>query len=433
MKDLRKAVTALLLADFNATCSPMQHSDTPRQIRIEEYRYSLPEERIALYPLQERDASKLLIYKDGQITTSTYRSLPQYLPEGYTLVFNNTRVVQARMQFRKPTGGQIEVFCLEPAPSYPDITTAMLQRGSVQWICLVGGAAKWKAGQELELITASGLTILARLLSRNSSACLIGFEWNPSDLSFAEVLHQAGKVPIPPYIRRSADKTDEHRYQTVYAAEEGSVAAPTAGLHFTDRLLKELTARNIRNEMLTLHVGAGTFQPVKSETMQDHEMHAEFIDVSIDAIRHFKQNCGRLIAVGTTSLRTLETLYWMGVKAFHMPDAEIDQLSIQQWEVYDRWMKHSLSQEDALNALLTWMDNRKTDRLICKTKILLAPGYQIRMVEAIITNFHQPQSTLLLLVAAAIGEDWKKIYQFALENDFRFLSYGDGSLLWCRK
>jgi S-adenosylmethionine:tRNA ribosyltransferase-isomerase len=411
----------------------MQHVASPRSLSIDSFRYELPDDRIAIHPLEKRDASKLLVYKNGQIKEWHYHNLPEQIPSGYTLVFNKTRVVQARLNFRKPTGGQIELFCLEPDTRYPDITTAMLQSGKVYWICLVGGAAKWKAAQVLELDASNGLKLEARLAEKLSGAYLIELSWNRTDVSFAEVLQMAGKIPIPPYIKRAADETDKVRYQTIYAEAEGSVAAPTAGLHFSEKILMELAEKNIRTEMLTLHVGAGTFQPVKAETMEGHDMHAEFIEVDRSAIEHLRENAGKIIAVGTTSLRTLETIYWMGVKAHYLPQAAITELSIEQWEIYDHWMQKTISAKDALTALLNWMHKNNNRKLICKTRILLAPGYKMRMIEALITNFHQPQSTLLLLVAAAIGEDWKKVYQYALDNQFRFLSYGDGSLLWCKK
>ena len=411
----------------------MKAAENPRSIRIEHFRYELPEERIALYPVAERDASKLLEYKQGTLREYKYRDLPELIPSGYSLVFNNTRVVQARLAFRKPTGGALELFCLEPDSLYPDITSAMLQQQEVYWICLVGGASKWKDGQVLELVTETGLKLEARLAEKRSGEYRIHFSWNPATLSFAEVLQLAGKVPIPPYIKRAADSIDEQRYQTVYAASEGSVAAPTAGLHFTEALLKRLTDKNIRTEMVTLHVGAGTFQPVKADTMSGHEMHAEFIDVSRQSIQHLQEQADRIIAVGTTSLRTLESLYWMGVKAHFLPTASIQELSIRQWEVYDEWSTKNLSAKEAFLSLLTWMDNRKLDRIVCKTQILITPGYSMRLINGLITNFHQPQSTLLLLIAAVVGEDWKKIYQYALDHEFRFLSYGDGSLLWCKQ
>jgi len=423
----------LIFVEFSEFAVPMQDSFSPRSLSIESFRYNLPEDRIALYPLEERDASKLLIYKDGQIEEQIYRNLPEQIPSGYTVVFNKTRVVQARLSFRKPTGGQIEIFCLEPDTRYPDITTAMQQTGRVYWICLVGGAAKWKAGQVLELQSFDDLKLEARLAEKLSGAYLIEFSWNQPNSSFAEVLQQAGKIPIPPYIKRAADQSDTQRYQTIYAEAEGSVAAPTAGLHFSETILNGLAEKNIRTEKLTLHVGAGTFQPVKAETMEGHDMHAEFIEVDLSAIEHLRENAGKIIAVGTTSLRTLETIYWMGVKAHYLPQAGITELIIEQWEIYDHWMQKVIPAQDALTALLNWMKKNNSRRLICKTRILLAPGYKMRMIEALITNFHQPQSTLLLLVAAAIGEDWKKVYQYALDNQFRFLSYGDGSLLWCKK
>lgn len=406
---------------------------SPRSISIDQFNYPLPDEQIAQYPLEERDAARLLVYKAGNLEEHTYRDLPELLPTGYTLVFNKTKVVQARLALKKPTSGQIELFCLEPAPRYPDITTAMLETGSVEWICLVGGANKWKSGQALELTAAGGFRLEARMQEKLNGAWQIAFSWAPTHFSFAEVLELAGQVPIPPYLKRAADQSDSRRYQTVYAEAEGSVAAPTAGLHFTESLLNRLAEKNIGTEKLILHVGAGTFQPVKAGTMEGHEMHAEFIEVEAATIERLLQKRGKIISVGTTSLRTLETIYWMGVKAHYLPAASLTALSLQQWEVYDTWMQQAVPVEDALKALLSWMNTHQTTRLLCKTKILLAPGYQMQMVEGLITNFHQPQSTLLLLVAAAIGEDWKKLYQYALDNQFRFLSYGDGSLLWCKK
>ena len=331
----------------------MKAAENPRSIRIEHFRYELPDDRIALYPAAERDASKLVEYRQGELREYRYRDLPELIPSGYTLVFNNTRVVQARLAFRKPTGGALELFCLEPDSLYPDITSAMLQQQEVYWICLVGGAAKWKDGQVLELVTETGLKLEARLAEKRSGEYRIHFSWTPATLSFAEVLQLAGKVPIPPYIKRAADSIDEQRYQTVYAATEGSVAAPTAGLHFTEALLKRLTDKNIRTEMVTLHVGAGTFQPVKAESMSGHEMHAEFIDVSRQSIQHLLEQADRIIAVGTTSLRTLESLYWMGVKAHFLPTASIQELSIRQWEVYDEWSTKNLS---AREAFITYLD-----------------------------------------------------------------------------
>lgn len=409
----------------------MKTPDTPRSIAIDDFRYDLPESRIALFPLQERDRSKLLVYREGNITDHQYTDLPALLPQGAALVFNNTRVVQARLVFFKPSGGAIELFCLEPDNRYPDITTAMSQTGNVYWTCLVGGANKWKDGQVLSY-TNGELKVEAHMVQKNQGNFCIRFTWAPAALSFAEVLHQAGKIPIPPYIKRDANTSDLERYQTVYAKHEGSVAAPTAGLHFTNSLLQQLQDKGIGNEMVTLHVGAGTFQPVKAATMDGHSMHAEFIELQLSVLERLLQAGDSLIAVGTTSLRTLETFYWMGVKAHYEPGSSIDQLAVTQWEVYETWADKALPRDIALEALINWMKHQQVELVHCKTSILIAPGYTSKMVRALITNFHQPQSTLLLLVAALIGNDWKKVYTHALENEYRFLSYGDGSLLWYR-
>jgi S-adenosylmethionine:tRNA ribosyltransferase-isomerase len=415
---------------FSQLALIMQDKISPRHIQIEAFRYELPEDRIATHPLPERDAARLLIYRDGEIRESRYRELAAEIPEGYHLVFNNTRVVRARLPFRKQSGGLIEIFCLEPDERYPDITTAMATTGEVYWNCLVGGAAKWKNKQPLELKAAEGLHIEAHLEEKRTGSYLIRFVWHQPQRSFANVLELAGQVPIPPYIKRAADSVDASRYQTIYARSEGSVAAPTAGLHFTDHVMQQLKAKNIGTDMLTLHVGAGTFQPVKAERMEEHEMHAEFIEIDELTLEHIRNSVGQLIAVGTTSLRTLETLYWMGVKASLRPHASIEELSITQWEVYDELEPKAIEPLKALEALQDWMKAHNTKKLICKTRIMLAPGYNVRMIEGLITNFHQPQSTLLLLVAALIGDDWKKVYDYAMKNGFRFLSYGDGSLLW---
>ncbi|MBZ5858226.1 S-adenosylmethionine:tRNA ribosyltransferase-isomerase [Flavihumibacter profundi] len=405
----------------------------PRDIAIADFIYDLPEHRIANFPLNKRDASKLLVYSGGQITESTYRNLAQFIPENYLLVFNKTRVVEARLFFTKSTGAVIEIFCLEPHPQYPDISSAMGQTHSVKWNCLVGGAAKWKTGQVLEktLPRESGNFVLkASLQSRNGDNFTILFEWTPAGLSFAEILHYMGVIPIPPYLKRASTRDDLERYQTIYAEQEGSVAAPTAGLHFTDEVFTKLREKNIHAAYVTLHVGAGTFKPVKSELIANHEMHAEFIDVDRNTISSLLAANGKIIAVGTTSLRTLESLYWMGVKAILYAGKKLDSLAIGQWEVYDELLQHAKPVEEALLALLSRMDQQSTDRILCKTQIMIAPGYKVKMVKALITNFHQPQSTLLLLVSALIGSDWKKIYNYALEHEFRFLSYGDGSLIW---
>lgn len=422
--------------------SSMKH---PSTLSIQEFSYELPDERIARYPLAERDASKLLVYRKGEITESVYRNLAAALPSESLLVFNNTRVVEARLLFQKETGGIIEIFCLEPGDQYADITSAMLQKGKVYWKCLVGGAKKWKEGPlrlEIQQENAAGvavahrdpLVIEARKLEQQNDSFIIELSWNNAALSFAELLHAAGSIPLPPYLNRKTEATDKERYQTIYAAQDGSVAAPTAGLHFTPQVFESLQQKNIRSSFVTLHVGAGTFKPVKASTMGEHEMHAEFIEVPTALIRQLidqythRSNQG-IIAVGTTSLRTLESIYWLGVKVIASPDTTPAALQLQQWEPYEQ-KEQTIPTTTALQALLQWMERQQMQQLITKTQIIIAPGYQFRIISGLITNFHQPQSTLLLIVAAITGKDWKRIYDYAMENEFRFLSYGDGCLLW---
>lgn len=405
----------------------------PQELSIKDFSYELPDQRIARYPLAERDQSKLLIYRDGDITESIYAELADHIPANSLLVFNNTKVVEARLLFEKPNGGKIEIFCLEPHESYGDITSAMLQKGQVLWKCLVGGAKKWKEGTlitQIERQDSTKVSLTARKLEQITDAYLIELSWDDPNLSFAELLHMAGVIPLPPYLNRQAEETDQERYQTIYAKHDGSVAAPTAGLHFTESLFDKLSKKNIGRAFITLHVGAGTFKPVKSEIMQHHEMHAEFIDVTAVFIHTLLQQLNDpVIAVGTTSLRTLESLYWLGVKTLLHPDIGPEALTLTQWEAYSLAEKN-ISTAEALIALLSWLQQHHTDRLITRTQIIIAPGYVFRVVKGLITNFHQPQSTLLLLVAAITGNNWRKIYQYALDHDFRFLSYGDGSLLW---
>jgi S-adenosylmethionine:tRNA ribosyltransferase-isomerase len=407
----------------------------PRSIAINDYIYLLPEDRIAKYPLVERDAAKLLIYRNGEIAEDSYRNIGNYLPEESLLVFNNTKVIEARLLFQKPSGAVIEIFCLEPHEQYADITTGMLQQGRVLWKCLIGGASKWKTGQVLHNSFENNhqsITLQAKYIEKQTDCFIIELSWTPKNLSFAEVLHLAGFIPLPPYIKRKSETSDKERYQTIYAALDGSVAAPTAGLHFTPAIFDKLKSDNIRTGFVTLHVGAGTFKPVKSEIMQGHEMHAEFIDVSIETIRLVLKYQNNIFSVGTTSLRTLESIYWMGSKTVQEPTINIEDLFITQWEVYDKLQQNKIPAREALQSLLLWMDKNKLSRLLSKTQILIAPGYHFRLVKGLITNFHQPQSTLLLLVAAFIGDDWRKVYDYALKNGFRFLSYGDGSLLFLR-
>ena len=411
----------------------------PGNLLIKDFTYDLAEDRIAKYPLPERDASKLLVYKDGKITEDVYKNLDRHLPANSLLVFNDTRVIEARLLFQKSTGGIIEIFCLEPHEQYSDITTAMNQHGKALWQCLVGGASKWKHGQILEKkISPSNEIILhARYVEKRIDCFVIEFSWNDDSLNFAEILHHAGVIPLPPYIKRAAERSDEERYQTIYAHHEGSVAAPTAGLHFTEHVFKTLQSKNIKTDFVTLHVSAGTFKPVKSETIGEHEMHAEFINVSRETIENIFQNLSEnVIPVGTTSLRTIESLYWLGVKLStgneQLTMAQGESIELDQWECYEL-EKMNVEPKRALETLIHLMQKENIGRLITKTQILIAPPYKTRIASALITNFHQPQSTLLLLIAALIKEDWRKVYDYALQHDFRFLSYGDGCLLWMQR
>ncbi len=403
----------------------------PHKIAIRDYTYQLPDEKIALYPLEQRDASKMLVYKKGIITEHRFNQLAEHLPANSLLVFNNTKVINARLRFKKNTGAGIEIFCLEPLGAISEYTSVMNATSSVLWKCLVGGAAKWKQESLIKPVIINGEEVIltAEKIEKLPDAYSIQLSWSPSHYSFAAIVEAAGDTPLPPYIKRDTDNEDSSRYQTIFAREEGSVAAPTAGLHFTETLFEELTAKGIRKTWVTLHVGAGTFKPVKAESMQDHEMHAEYIDVSKGCLTELLSNEGPVCAVGTTSLRTLESLYWMGVKAFLQPGET--SISIAQWDVYQAPLAAStVTPKQALEALLRWMENYKLDRIFTQTQLLIAPGYRFRLCNMLITNFHQPQSTLLLLVAAAIGDDWKKMYEYALQNDFRFLSYGDGNLVY---
>jgi S-adenosylmethionine:tRNA ribosyltransferase-isomerase len=405
-----------------------------RQISIENYRYELPENRIALYPLEQRDQSKLLVYRDGLITSAIYHSLPSFLDSQSLLVMNNTKVVQARLLFVKESGGVIEVFCLEPAGKQ-QIEEGLSSKGRVIWNCMVGGLGKWKQPVLTQHFKLSEKEIIleARIIAKKEEYVEVAFTWNDDTVSFGDIMSCAGHVPLPPYLQRKAEAEDTKRYQTVYAQKQGSVAAPTAGLHFTERLLNELVQKGIEFAELTLHVGAGTFLPVKSATMSGHNMHKEWIAVDIHLLNQLIDAAEKnVIAVGTTSLRTLETLYWMGVKSLHQPEATLQELEIQQWDPY-QIKADNRTKKDALQSLAAWMKRKGSDELVCTTQLLIAPGYAIKMADAILTNFHQPSSTLLLLVAACIGEDWRKVYEYALAHDYRFLSYGDGSLLWCRK
>lgn len=401
----------------------------PKNISILDYTYELPADRIALHPLAERDASKLLVYKNGEVKEDVYKNIDQYLPPGSLLIFNNTRVINARVLFQKSTGGVIEIFLLEPW--HADHTTALAATGKTNWKCMIGGAGKWKE-KNLKL-KIRNVELTASLIEKLPDAFVVAFMWEPPGLSFAEVLEQCGEIPLPPYLKRKAETEDAERYQTIYAKGEGSVAAPTAGLHFTSDIFDRLAAKGIRKDFVTLHVGAGTFKPVKAATMEGHEMHAEWIEVSIQTIEDLLLLADKpVVAVGTTSLRTLESLYWMGVKTILEPG--LKHLQLNQWEVYEEPLVNSnISARESLSSLQNWLKVNKQERLFTRSQILIAPGYVFKIANVLITNFHQPGSTLLLLVAAAVGEDWKKIYGHAMQHDFRFLSYGDGSLLFINK
>ena len=398
-----------------------------KEIHISEYNYALPEERIAKFPMTERDHSKLLIYNKRIVSEDMFYNLPQHLPTGALMVMNNTKVIQARIHFRKETGALIEVFLLEP--SNPSDYELMFQsRERCTWYCLVGNLKKWKEGTLT--LTHGQLTLTARHLGEHGTSQVVELEWN-SGQSFAEVIDAVGELPIPPYLNRKTEESDKTTYQTVYSKIKGSVAAPTAGLHFTERVLQDIDRRGIEREEVTLHVGAGTFKPVKSELIGDHAMHTEFISVRRSTLERLIAHDGHAIAIGTTSVRTLESLYYMGLKVLRNPDLQEDQLHVSQWEPYDGAdaNEEKVGAMIALQALLDWMDGQGLSTLHSSTQIIIAPGYDYKIVKLLVTNFHQPQSTLLLLVSAFVKGDWRKIYDYALSHDFRFLSYGDSSLL----
>ncbi len=405
----------------------------PGQLSINDFTYNLPPDKIALYPLEKRDQSKLLIFKAGNIKEDIYKNIAEYLPKNSLLIFNNTKVIPARILFKKETGGVIEIFCLEPFEENIEYTGMMSKTSSVKWKCMIGGASKWKAGDLTKKVILKNqeVVLTASLKEKLRDAYVVEFNWQPSYYSFSEIIEQAGEIPLPPYIKRNLEESDKERYQTIYAEYKGSVAAPTAGLHFTSEVFTSLKKKNIRTDFVTLHVGAGTFKPVKSETMQQHEMHSEWMDITVSTIESILNNLPEnIIAIGTTSLRTIESLYWMGVKSFLNNNCSIRQLEIKQWEVYDdNLIIKNIDVKLALTSLIKWLKKNKHDRLLARTQILIAPGYKFKIANALITNFHQPQSTLLLLVAA-ITKDWKSIYKYALNNDFRFLSYGDGCLIF---
>ena len=411
-----------------------------KHIRISDYSYVLPDERIAKFPLEQRDHSKLLIYRKGEVSEDLFYRLPEYLPQGALMVFNNTRVIQARMHFRKETGALIEVFLLEPAEP-ADYEQMFQTTGRCSWLCLVGNLKKWKEGVLRRTISleraGSQMTVEVSATRRgeHGTSHWIDFEWSiagaaaddVSSPSFAEIIDVMGELPIPPYLNRETQESDKTTYQTVYSKIKGSVAAPTAGLHFTPEVLAQLDAHGIDREELTLHVGAGTFKPVKSEEIEGHEMHTEYISVRRQTLEKLLQHDCRAIAVGTTSVRTLESLYYMGLKAMRNPALHEEQLHVSQWEPYEE--NAQVPPMMAIQALLEWLDRNGLNVLHSSTQIIIAPGYDYKIVRMLVTNFHQPQSTLLLLVSAFVHGDWRRIYDYALSHDFRFLSYGDSSLL----
>ena len=407
-----------------------------KHIRISDYNYPLPDERIAKFPMAQRDHSKLLVYRHGEVTDDVFFHLPDYLPQGALMVFNNTKVIQARMHFRKSTGALIEIFLLEPfLPA--DYEQMFQATGSCEWICLIGNQKKWKEGELVRNLSWKGrdLQVKAVRLGEHGTGQRIAFSWhdlsdgnNLPPVSFAEVIDSIGELPIPPYLNRETQESDKTTYQTVYSKIKGSVAAPTAGLHFTDDVLQALDRHGIDREELTLHVGAGTFKPVKSEEIEGHEMHTEYVCVKRHTIEKLIAHQAHAIAVGTTSVRTLESLYYMGLKLQQNPEATEEELHVEQWEPYQQ-EQTPIPPVQALENILAWMDRRGLQSLHSSTQIIIAPGYEYKIVKILITNFHQPQSTLLLLVSAFVKGDWHTIYDYALKHDFRFLSYGDSSVL----
>ncbi|MBQ7553725.1 MAG: S-adenosylmethionine:tRNA ribosyltransferase-isomerase [Bacteroidaceae bacterium] len=403
----------------------------PKHIKIQDFSYDLPDGRIAKFPLKERDRSKLLLYMNGEVKEDIFTSLPKYINQGELMVFNNTKVIQARLHFRKETGALIEVFCLEPIEP-ADYAMNFQQTEHAAWLCLVGNLKKWK-GEALKremIVKGRLITLTAERQQAVGTSHWVDFRWNNRKVTFADILEVFGELPIPPYLNRETQESDKVTYQTVYSKIKGSVAAPTAGLHFTQRVLDALRDKGVDMEELTLHVGAGTFKPVKSEEIAGHEMHTEWISVRKDTIESLIRHGGKAIAVGTTSVRTLESLYHMGVTLILHPDATDEQLKVKQWQPYELPAEAAgISSVDALNALLAYMNRHELDTLHSSTQIIIAPGYTYQIVKAMVTNFHQPQSTLLLLVSAFVHGDWRKIYDYALSHQFRFLSYGDSSFL----
>ncbi|MCI7313377.1 MAG: S-adenosylmethionine:tRNA ribosyltransferase-isomerase [Prevotella sp.] len=415
-----------------------------KHIHISDYNYDLPDSRIAKFPVSPRDTSKLLVYRHGEISDDIFYNLPKYLPQKSLMVFNNTKVIQARMHFRKETGALIEVFLMEPAAP-TDYELMFQTRGECSWLCMVGNLKKWKEGSLVRNFDVAGSTINFKATMRRDiidtksggTNYWVDFAWDNPQVSFAEILDAVGELPIPPYLNRETQDSDKTTYQTVYSKIKGSVAAPTAGLHFTDKVLAAIDAAGVRREELTLHVGAGTFKPVKSEEIDGHTMHTEYVCVRRDTLQTLLDYDCCAIAVGTTSVRTLESLYYMGVKLEANPDAVEEDLHVCQWEPYEKAdgtpvdgnLIDGITPQKAISNIIAWLDKNNLKTLHSSTQIIIAPGYEYKIVKVLVTNFHQPQSTLLLLVSAFLKGDWRNVYDYALSHDFRFLSYGDSSIL----
>lgn len=399
-----------------------------KHIKISDYNYPLPDERIAKFPLPVRDQSKLLVYRHGQVSETRFTSLPDYLEAGELMIFNNTKVIQARLHFRKETGALIEIFCLEPIQPN-DYVLNFQQTSHAAWLCMIGNLKKWKEGSLHKEMNVKGhtITLTATRGECRGTSHWVDFTWNNPEITFADILEVFGELPIPPYLNRETQESDKETYQTVYSKIKGSVAAPTAGLHFTERVLQALRDKGVDLEEVTLHVGAGTFKPVKSEEIEGHEMHTEYISVNRQTIEKLIAHGGKAIAVGTTSVRTLESLYYIGVTIASHPDAGQEELHVRQWQPYET--HPTMTTVESLQQILDYMKRHELEALHTSTQIIIAPGYTYHIVQKMVTNFHQPQSTLLLLVSAFVKGDWRTIYDYALAHDFRFLSYGDSSLL----
>lgn len=399
-----------------------------KHIKISDYNYPLPDERIAKFPLPVRDQSKLLVYRHGEVSETRFTSLPDYLEAGELMIFNNTKVIQARLHFRKETGALIEIFCLEPIQPN-DYVLNFQQTSHAAWLCMIGNLKKWKEGSLHKEMNVKGhtITLTATRGECRGTSHWVDFTWDNPEITFADILEVFGELPIPPYLNRETQESDKETYQTVYSKIKGSVAAPTAGLHFTERVLQALRDKGVDLEEVTLHVGAGTFKPVKSEEIEGHEMHTEYISVNRQTIEKLIAHGGKAIAVGTTSVRTLESLYYIGVTIASHPDAGQEELHVRQWQPYET--HPTMTTVESLQQILDYMKRHELEALHTSTQIIIAPGYTYHIVQKMVTNFHQPQSTLLLLVSAFVKGDWRTIYDYALSHDFRFLSYGDSSLL----